>query len=189
MYQAAVWLRKVQGVYGDRLQLNWKNFALEEINKKQPPGWHVWDQPDDYPSRGLPAFRAAEAARRQGEAPYDRMLLALLDGRHERRKDFTEPDDIEELAREAGLDMERFKRDLADRSLLQRVAEDHAEAVSRYGVFGTPTLVFDGSAPVFVRIRAPESARDAARAFERLHELFAGADNIDEVKRPLPPEA
>ncbi len=165
----------------------WKNFALEEINKKQPSEWHVWDQPDDYPSRGLPAFRAAEAARRQGEEAYERMHWALLEGRHERRKDFRDPADIEGLAREAGLDMARFKHDLADRSLLERIARDHTEAVTKHYVFGTPTFVFERGGPIFVRIRAPEEPQAAARAFEGFHALFVAQDSFDEVKRPHPP--
>ncbi len=175
-------------VYGDRLQVAWKSFSLEEINKKQPEEWHVWDQPDDYPSRGLPAFRAAEAARRQGDYAYDRMHFALLEGRHQRRKDFTDANDIEELAREAGLDLERFKRDVADRSLLQRIAADHETAVSKYGVFGTPTFVFEKGQPFFMRIRAHDDSAAAARTFDSLYETFVNQGNVHEVKRPTPPE-
>ncbi len=184
MYQAAVWLRKVQEAYGPRLQVTWKCFVLEEINKKQPPEWHVWDQPDDYPSRGLPAFRAAEAARRQGEEAYARMHWGLLEGRHQRRKDFREPADIESIARDAGLDMAQFRRDVADRSLLQRVAAEHTEAVTKHHLFGTPTFVFEQGGPIFVRIRAHETAAEAVRAFEMFRALFVAQANFDEVKRP-----
>ncbi len=48
-----------------------------------------------------------------------RMLKAA--GRHEHRKDFRETEDIKEIARIAGLDLDQFKRDVADRSLLDRL--------------------------------------------------------------------
>ena len=174
-------------MYGDKLQVKWKNFALEQVNNKQGEDWRVWDQPDDYPSRGLPAFRAVEAARLQGEEAYERMHFALLEGRHENRKDFTEPDDIEELARSAGLDMKRFNQDRADRSLLKRVAEDHMEAVTQYGVFGTPTFVFENGKAFFMRIKAREDAAQAARTFDGLYQMFVEQPDVDEVKRPTKP--
>ncbi|MBI3743621.1 MAG: DsbA family protein [Chloroflexi bacterium] len=181
-------MAKVKQVYGDRLRVNWKNFALEEINKKQSPEWHVWDQPDDYPSRSLPAFRAAEAARRQGPQAYDRMHFELLEGRHERRRDFRDASHIEEMAQRAGLDLPRFRRDVADRSLLQRVASDHIEAVTKYGVFGTPTFHFPGAQPFFMRIKPLDDAQANARTFESLYSVFVAQDNIDEVKRPHLPQ-
>ena len=185
MYAAAVWLRQVKEVYGDRLQLNWKNFSLEQINNKQGPEWFVWDQPDDYPSRSLPAFRAVEAARLQGEDAYERMHFALLEGRHERRKDYREPADIEEMARGAGLDMPRFKRDYDDRKLLRRVSEDHLKSVKYYGTFGTPTFVFENGSAFFMRIKPHESKEEAARTFDGLYQVFVKQPaNIDEVKRP-----
>lgn len=186
-YQAAVWLRKVREVQGERLQVNWRNFALEQLRSKEGPEWRVWDQPDEYPSRGMPAFRAAEAARFQGPEAYERMRFALLEGRHERRKDFRDPDDIEEIARTAGLDIPRFKRDLADRSLMKRVAEDHVYGVSEYGIFGTPTFVFPNGRVFFVRIKAPESGQEAARLFDGLQALFIDMPYFDEVKHAHKP--
>ena len=176
----------MKAVHGDKLRVSWKNFSLEEVNKKQPEDWHVWDQPDDYPTRGLPAFRAVEAARLQGDDAFDRMHFALLKGRHERRKDFTDAGDIAELAAEAGLDLERFKRDVADRSLLRRVADDFADSV-KVGVFGTPTFVFENGSSFFMRIRAEEDDQAAARTFDGLYELFVKQRNVGEVKRPTPP--
>lgn len=135
----------------------------------------------------MPAFRAAEAARLQGADAYERMHFALLEGRHQRRKDFTDPNDIQDVARSARLDMARFQRDLADRSLLRRVAEDHALAAAKYGVFGTPTLVFETGGPFFLRVRAQEDAKAAARTFDALYQTMVEQDNVDEVKRPKPP--
>ena len=157
------------------------------MNTKEGEGWKVWDQPDDYPSRGLPAFRAAEAARLQGEEAYERMRFALLEGRHENRKDFTEPADIEELARSAGLDMKRFNQDRADRALLKRVGEEHMEAVTQHGVFGVPTFVFENGESFFMRIKAHEDAEEAARTFDGIYQIFVEQPAISEVKRPTKP--
>ena len=173
---------------GDQLQVHWKNFCLEQVNSKNEPEWKIWDQPDDYPSRGLPALLAAEAARLQGDDAYERMHWALLEGRHERRKDFRDPDDILGLAGEAGLDLDRFRQDLAGPEARKRIAEDHEKATGTYGVFGTPTFVFPSGRPFFVRIKAPEDAQEARRYFDGLVEVFVRNGHIDEVKRPRPPQ-
>ena len=116
------------------------------------------------------------------------MHFALLEGRHEHRKDFRETEDIEEIARSAGLDLDQFKRDMADRTLLDRVVEDHTEAVGKHGVFGTPTLVFENGSKIFVLIKAPKDPQESRRIFDSLTELFVKTDAINEVKRPRPVE-
>lgn len=172
--------------YGDRLQINWKNFPLEQANSKEGPDWFVWDQGDDYPSRGLPAFRALEAARLQGDVEFERLQFALLDGRHERRKDFTDPDDIDELAKESGLNLERLHKDMASPEILQRISEDY-QAGKQRGVFGTPTFVFENEKQAFVRLKAPQSIDESVRAFETFLENFRDNEYFDEIKRPKPP--
>ena len=172
--------------YGDRLQVNWKNFSLEQTNSKEGPDWFVWDQAEDYPSRGLPAFRALAAARLQGDAEFERMQFALLQGRHERRKDFTDPGDVDELAKEAGLDLKRLHEDMSSPGVLKGLAEDHLAAKER-GVFGTPTFVFENGRQAFVRIKAPESVDESVRAFDVFLENFRDNEYFDEIKRPRPP--
>ena len=39
VYNAAVWLDKVKKHYGENLQLNWRNFSLQQINAKDPGDW------------------------------------------------------------------------------------------------------------------------------------------------------
>ncbi|MCL0101954.1 hypothetical protein M1O29_02585 [Dehalococcoidia bacterium] len=177
-------MQKVKQVYGDKLLVNWRNFVLEQANSKEGDGWLIWDQPDSYPSRGLPAFRAAEAARLQGDDAYERMHFALLEGRHENRKDFTDPADLEELAKVAGLDVGRFKLDISNRGLLKRISEDHVKGSTEHFAFGTPTFVFENGSTFFMRIKAPDSPEESARLFDNLCELYVESASIDEVKRP-----
>ena len=111
------------------------------------------------------------------------MRYALLEGRHEHRKDFREMEDIEGLAQEAGLDMDQFRKDMADPNILDLVAEDHAKA-QELAVFGTPTFVFENGEKFFLRIKAPDNSEQAARTFDGLYKVFVEQPNIDEVKRP-----
>lgn len=163
-------------------------FSLEQANNKQGPGWYIWQQADEYPSREMAAFRAVEAARRQGEEAFDSMRMALMDGRHLQRKDFTNPEHIDEMARAARLDMARFKRELPEVPFRLQLAEDHMNAV-KLGIFGTPTMVFLNGSQFFFRIKAHEDPKEALRAFDLLYETMVLQDNFDEIKRPHPPQA
>ena len=187
VYQASLFFQKVNEVHPGKIKVGMKMFSLDQVNNKQGPGWYIWDQPDDYPSKERAAFRAVEAARKQGEEAYDRMHFALLKGRHETRKDFSVPSDIEEIADTAGLDVARWKRDLADHSYLEKLSKEHTVAVKK-GVFGTPTYAFENGTNFFLRMKTHENAEDAARAYDLVYESFVLQRNIDEIKRPKPPK-
>ena len=94
---------------------------------------------------------------------------------------------IEEVAVAAGLDVEQLRRDLADPAILSRLASDHTQAVSRHGVFGTPTLVFADGTAAYVRLAMAVDGEEALGVFERLMAVAAAEPRILEIKRPLKP--
>ena len=169
--------------YGDRLHVQWHSFPLEQINSVQGPEWKLWEQPDEYKSKGLWAFRAAEAARLQGQDAFDRFRMALLRARHEDKRDVADKAVLMETAREAGLDLERFQRDLADRSLMAKIGEDYERGVQDHGIWGTPTLVFDGGQSAYLKLRPAPPAEDSVKVFEQLRDVI-NRPYIIEVKRP-----
>jgi len=182
-----VWLHNVQEQLGHRLQITWRSFSLEQANRgnrETAPGWRVWEQPDDYPSRGLWAFRAAEAARDQGRAPYDRYRMALLRAKHEERQDIADKRVLCELARQADLDLDRFQADLADRQLLTRIGADHTRAIQEFDAFGTPTLVFGPGQAAYVKMLPPPPAEEALAVFDTIRAMLVDAPTVLEVKRP-----
>ena len=169
--------------YGDRLHVQWHSFPLEQINSVQGPEWRLWEQPDEYRSKGLWAFRAAEATRLQGEEAFDRFRMALLRARHVDKRDIADRAVLTETAREAGLDLERFQRDLADRSLMAKIGEDYERGVQDHGIWGTPTLVFDGGQSAYLKIRPAPPAEDSVRVFEELRDVI-NRPYVIEIKRP-----
>ena len=106
---------------GPKLTINWRYFSLEQVNSQQGPEWKLWEQPDDFASRGLWAFRAAEAARGQGEVSFERFHSALLHARHQQGKDIADRGLLAEVASAVGLEVSRFREDLARRELLARL--------------------------------------------------------------------
>jgi protein-disulfide isomerase len=117
----------------------------------------------DFPYRGqesVNAALAARAAQAQGkfweyhDLLYENQFAGFSDER------------LVELAREAGLDVEKFESDLASGRYEEAVARDFQEG-QRMGVPGTPTFIINGevlvgSQPVEVFEDAIERAKEEA---------------------------
>jgi protein-disulfide isomerase len=86
--------------------------------------------PLDIHERAMLYAQAAEAAHRQGKFWEMQDLIFNEQEANEKR--------IEEFARSLGLDMERFRRDMKSREVMQAVAEDLSTG-KRLGVNSTPT--------------------------------------------------
>ena len=163
------------------LEVRWRYFSLTQVNSKDD-GWTVWNAPPSEPVRGRLAFQAAEAARRQGR--FADMHWRLLRARHRDRLDLDDAAVVELVAAEAGLDVERFRHDVADRSILDSVEADHHHAVAEHGVFGTPTIVFGDGAAAYVRLSESAPGDGALDVFDRLLTVAASEPRILEIKRP-----
>ncbi len=187
VYKAAVWLQKVKEDMGKKLSINWKYFSLEQVNNQNGPDWKLWEQPEDYPSRGRRAFLAAEAARCQGEAAFNRFRMALLRARHEQSCDIADINTLIEVAESSGLEMPQFQEDLSNPQLLSELAENHTLAVETLGVFGTPTIVFQGEQAVFLKIMSVPPPKECLQLFKEIRHLAEQRQYVQEVKRPARP--
>ena len=146
----------------------------------------MWEQPGSYPSQGLPALRAGEAARRQVEEAFQRFHLALLNAHHIDRKNTSQLEVLLDVAGATGLDLEKFRRDLDDRSHLQKIGTDYTEAREKYGVFGTPTIVASNGNAAYLKMMPPPSPEDAVQVFDTLFGIVSRMPSIGEIKRPEP---
>jgi predicted DsbA family dithiol-disulfide isomerase len=186
VYRAAEMLELVKASGERQIDVTWRYFSLAQVNTREP-SWTVWDGPDSESVRGRLAFRAAEAARRQGA--FDQLHMALLRARHRDASDIDDRRVIERLAAAAGIDLERFVHDLGDPDSLQALKRDHTAARSTHGVFGTPTFVFSGGEAAYIRLAGVPAAKDAVRVFGRIVSVAQGERSILEIKRPVAPTA
>jgi protein-disulfide isomerase len=113
-------IKGAQRRVGDRLRFVFRNFP---ITTSHPHALH--------------AAETAEAASAQGK--FWEMHDLLYE--HQRTLDDTH---LRQLAEQAGLDMERFDREMADHLHRDRVREDFMSGV-RSGVNGTPTFFINGA--------------------------------------------
>ncbi len=188
VYNAAVWLQRVKAGIGPKLTINWKYLSLEQVNSQQGPQWKIWEQPEDCSSRGLRTFRAAEAARQQGEAAFSSFHIALLRAKHEQHQDIADMNTLIEVAESVDLEMTQFQKNLGDRRLLAKLAEDHTFAVETLGIFGTPTLVFPERRAIFLKMSSPPPPEESLSVFAELRYLAERRRYIQEIKRPQSPK-
>jgi predicted DsbA family dithiol-disulfide isomerase len=182
VYRASVLLQNVRDSGERPIEVRWRYFSLIQVNSKDE-GWTVWGAKDSE-ARGRIAFKAAEAARRQGA--FDAFHMALLRARHEQRADIDDVAVVERVAEDSGLDLDRFRKDIADPQIVSALERDHRAGVAEYGVFGTPTFVFDAGA-AYVRLSEPPEASDSVAIFDRVFSIAAEEPRILEIKRPVKP--
>jgi predicted DsbA family dithiol-disulfide isomerase len=166
------------------IDIRWRYFSLAQVNSKEE-SWTAWNAPAAEKVRGRLPFKAAEAARRQGH--FDPFHANLLAARHQTRLDIDDVKVIEQVAEDSGLDLERFRRDLADTSILDALARDHKHAVAAHGVFGTPTFVFSNGASAYIRLAEAPTGPGALQLFDSLLAVAADEPHVLEIKRPTRP--
>ena len=184
VYRAAALIEAVQRSSRHDIDVRWRYFSLTQVNSKDD-GWTVWSAPASEKVKGRLAFKAAEAARRQGR--FDAIHRPLLLARHRDRLDLDEPEVVARVAAENGLEVDRFRRDLGDPQILEALARDHLQGVTELGVFGTPTFVFPDGASAYVRLSEPVEGDGAVEVFDRLLAVAASEPRILEIKRPRRP--
>lgn len=184
VHAAAAWLRDVARLRDAPMTIHWRFFPLEQVNSVNGPEWKLWEQPEGFRSKGLPAFQGALAARRQGDAAFDAYHRAMLTLRHEEGKDHGKRATVLEAATRAQLDLAVFERDLGDRSLLATIGEDYQRGREQFGIFGTPTFVFPNDESAYLRMLPPAPEEDAVAFFEEFARIARGRPYIHEIKRP-----
>lgn len=150
-------IKQIRQRLGDRLRFVYRHFPRPE----HPHARH--------------AAEATEAAAAQREDGFWALHDALFE--HQQALD---DEHLLQYAREIGLDVERFRRDMGRHTYLERVQQD-LEGGARSGVRGTPTLFINGERYEGLP-RADELYRELVRQVgPELEPLTTFADKVDEA--------
>lgn len=188
VYAGSLWVRDVKTALGDEVEFIWRSFPLEQVNSAEGPEWKLWEQEDSYVSRGLYAFRGAEAAKQQGPDHFINYHYSILEARHVEDKNVGRKNVVLEAARTAGLDMDAFEQALADRALLAEIGKDYEVGRNIHGVFGTPTFVFPNGEAAYMKMRPKAPEEDAVAVWNDFVATVVGRPFVHEIKRPYRPE-
>ena len=185
VYRTAEMLDAVRVSRERELDVTWRYFSLSQVNSRQD-GWTAWSADESEAVPGRLAFRAAEAARRQDR--FDAFHMSLLRARHRDRLNIDDANVVDGVAAASGLDLEEFRRDIANPASVRALERDHQEARTRHGVFGTPTFVFPDGAAAYVRLAQQPVNGEAVRIFDEVVAIAAREPAILEIKRPVRPK-
>src|SRR5581483_2806091 len=120
-YQTSLWIREVDG-----LEVTWKFFSLEEINRQEGKK-HPWEREWSY---GWSMMRVGALLRRLDPALLDRWYLAAgtalhVEGRKPHRREVAE-----ELVASLGLDRGLVARAIEDETTHDEVRREHDRVVA-----------------------------------------------------------
>ena len=158
-------LRRLQAELGDRLHIRWKAFPLRPAPdpsvtfkgtyreaawkrchaaaERDGVAYNLWSR-DDYPTWSLPALEAAKCVALQGEGAFERLHLRLYEAFFTRGTNIANPEEVVEVVRESGAEMNRFLADYESGKARELVLKDYEEAVTRDGVRAIPTIIVNG---------------------------------------------
>ena len=137
-------LKKMQEEFGDKLRVIFREYPLAAVHQ-----------------HALSAASAAEAAGLQDK--FWEMHHMLYDNQKTWHEQFDVRTTFEGFAKQIGIDVERFKRDLNGDLVARRITEDGKRARS-LNVGGTPTVFMNGREMEFPIIISPDKFRDAINA-------------------------
>ena len=169
------------------LNMTWKAFLLEQVNhpKSRHDEWNAWSD-DSFDSRDLPPHEAAISVReRHGAEAFQRYHRALFDAHHEADRDLTEPATLVAIAEELDLDGQQLQSDLEQHAFREAVGADHLEGEEDLGVFGVPTVLFEDSQPIFLKLGGGDwEGTDDVELFESIHRTAATRPHLLTMKKP-----
>jgi len=143
----------------------------------------LWDHPE-INCRSFKALQASKCAQKQGKNLFETFHMFLFEAFHREPKDTASEKVLEEIARKANLDVEKFLQDLRSEQSRQLVGQDHCEGKEKYQLFGVPTIIIDESRPFFLKLgKLHDSTEEQVAFFEELHDIIAKRPYLLEIKK------
>ncbi|HEU0024472.1 MAG TPA: DsbA family protein [Thermoleophilaceae bacterium] len=158
-----------------------ETWLAQAADSRMPMDPRIWTEGPIRSS--FPACIAVKAAAEQGPEAEDRYLRAVREGLMCLRRKLDNVEALVEVAREAGLDVRRFRIDAQSNAILESFADDLEETRGGDEPVVLPSARFEraGGEPAWVLGEAPYEGWRAAA-------LAAGARSSEEP-RPDPPSA
>ncbi len=157
-------------------EVTWVPFSLAEVKREAGAASPLKDP--DLGTTSVLGLALGCAARDADFERYHRSAFAAMHDDDEQPG----PDDLLQLAGEAGVDVDRF---WAQRDAWRRAVEaEHRAGVARWDVFGTPTLVIDDEEAVFLKLGSVPGAEEAFELWRSLHTISVSHPELVEMKRP-----
>lgn len=176
-YQTSIWMREVRD--RKRLQVRWRFFSLEEINRQEGKK-HPWERSWSY---GWSMMRIGAYLRRMDMDLVDRWYWAAGTALHVEGKRPHRREVAESLLEDLGLDPGIVQAAIDDPTTHDEVLADH-ERVTALGAFGVPTLFFDDGQALFGPVLIDPPTGEAALRLWDAVVSWLEFPHLYELKRP-----
>lgn len=186
------WLDEVNAKTGDSLEINWKFFPLEQNNaveKGLGEDYKVWETPNDGKNATMRSFQASHAAFKQGPEKFKAFHAGLFERRHVDGRMLGGMSVLDQTAKEAGLDMDQFHKDLESDEVFAIVRDDYTHGKQDLGVFGTPTIVFDNDEGAYLKLNYKDMITDPVEFWNDFEATVRNRPRVIEIKRPNKPRS
>ena len=121
----------------------------------------------------------------QSNAAHRSYMATLQEFKFVERGDVSSRDAVVQMAKLAGLDMDKFVDDIDAPERLTEIGADHEEAAAQ-GIFGTPTFVFEDGTSAFLKTFTPPES-ETLPAWDGFMSVAHNRPYFGELKRPQPP--
>ncbi|HEV8064325.1 MAG TPA: DsbA family protein [Acidimicrobiales bacterium] len=176
-YQTSLWMREVRDTLG--LEVGWKFFSLEEINR-EPGKKHPWERDWSY---GWSMMRIGAFLRRQDPKLNDEWYQKAGSALHMEGRKPHHPEVARALLAEIGLDPGWVDAAISDPTTTDEVRQEHEKVTSRGG-FGVPTLIFEDDQAIFGPVLIdPPTGWAAVRLWENIVGWLE-FPHLYEIRRP-----
>lgn len=180
-YQTSVWIRDVRSQID--LDIRWRFFSLEEINRPEGKR-HPWERPLAY---GWTPMRVAAWLRRIDMSLCDRWYEACGRALHVEGRRFYDRDVAVELLLSIGAPSTAWDDAVADATTHDDVHTDHDRAVTSYGAFGVPIIVFPNQRAIFGPVVVPAPSGAEALKLWEMCNTYSEFGGLFEIKTPKTP--
>ena len=187
-----MWLDTVKKKSNETVGIYWKPFQLDQVNGNSElvlRNWNQWTVDQINQSRSMLAAIAGESVRKRQPEYFNVFHKTLLELRHapnSNRIPLNNKNELIGVADNLRIDTVSLAHDLENCSLIQTVSMYHYEAIETYGVFGTPTFVFENGNAVYLKTFIPPPEQ-AVGFFDEFLSMMSDRSYIGELKRPQPP--
>jgi 2-hydroxychromene-2-carboxylate isomerase len=176
-YQTSLWIREVRARTG--LEINWRFFSLEEINRAEGKK-HPWEREWSY---GWSLMRIGALLRRESMARLDDWYATAGRALHADGEKPHVPDVAREILRRIGADPGLVDAAIADPTTGDEVLAEH-QKVTQAGGFGVPTLFFpDGQCLFGPVLIDPPMGTEAERLWDAVI-AWTAFPHVYELQRP-----
>jgi 2-hydroxychromene-2-carboxylate isomerase len=165
---------------GADLEVRYLPFSLDQahVEEGEPA---VWERQPGAWGTGVLALLYGIAVRDAFPDQFEDAHLALFAARHDKGLKLGHEDVLRDAVTSAGLDADAVAAEVWSGRPLSTLEAEHTESVTRWGVWGVPTLI-DGDDAAFVRFMERGRVDD----LERVLDLLSWT-RLNEFKRPTVP--